>query len=183
MKAVVAAFNQEKALVGASSVITNLRMDLFEALRSMEPADAAWQCDTWQCVVAIITIHHTTATDVTNVTNHRPRHLAPAPSYLDWAELGLISVTLWSKVKTSTIGRLHLCISTTCEINLVRPAVLAVVGLLSLSSFHCHIPLKIKTEWQAVSQIFTSAVLMASSTGCDRLWVCRLMFHASGVHC
>ena len=32
MKAVVAAFNQEKALVGAVSVITNLRMDLFEAL-------------------------------------------------------------------------------------------------------------------------------------------------------
>ena len=32
VKAVVAAFNQEKALVGAFSVITNLRMDLFEAL-------------------------------------------------------------------------------------------------------------------------------------------------------
>ena len=32
MKAVVAAFNQEKALVGAFSVITNLRMQLFGAL-------------------------------------------------------------------------------------------------------------------------------------------------------
>ena len=32
MKAVVAAFNQEKTLVGAFSVITNLRMELFEAL-------------------------------------------------------------------------------------------------------------------------------------------------------
>ena len=32
MKAVVAAVNQENALVGAFSVITNLRMDLFEAL-------------------------------------------------------------------------------------------------------------------------------------------------------
>ena len=31
MKAVVAAFNQEKALVGAFSVITNLRMALFQA--------------------------------------------------------------------------------------------------------------------------------------------------------
>ena len=31
MKAVVA-FNQEKALVGAFSIITNLRMDFFEAL-------------------------------------------------------------------------------------------------------------------------------------------------------
>merc|ERR1711949_139481 len=34
LKAVVAAFNQEKALVGAFSVITNLRMKLFEALVS-----------------------------------------------------------------------------------------------------------------------------------------------------
>ena len=32
MKAIVAAFNHEKALVGAFSVITNLRMELFEAL-------------------------------------------------------------------------------------------------------------------------------------------------------
>ena len=32
MKAVVAAFNLEKALVGAFSVITNLRMELFQAL-------------------------------------------------------------------------------------------------------------------------------------------------------
>ena len=32
MKAVVAAFNQEKALVGAFSVITKLRMELFGAL-------------------------------------------------------------------------------------------------------------------------------------------------------
>ena len=32
MKTAVAAFNQEKALVGAFSVITNLRMELFEAL-------------------------------------------------------------------------------------------------------------------------------------------------------
>ena len=35
MKAVVAAFNQEKALVEAFSVITNLRMELFEALLVM----------------------------------------------------------------------------------------------------------------------------------------------------
>ena len=32
VKAVVAAFNQEKALVGAFSVITNLRMELFQAI-------------------------------------------------------------------------------------------------------------------------------------------------------
>ena len=36
VKAVVAAFNQEKALVGAFSVITNFRMDLFEALESID---------------------------------------------------------------------------------------------------------------------------------------------------
>ena len=35
-KAVLAAFKQEKALVGAFSVITNLRMDLFQALVSSE---------------------------------------------------------------------------------------------------------------------------------------------------
>ena len=40
MKAVVAAFNQEKALVGAFSVITNLLMDLFEALLGGGPAAA-----------------------------------------------------------------------------------------------------------------------------------------------
>ena len=37
MKAVVA-FNQEKALVGVFSVITNLRMELFEALVDNGPA-------------------------------------------------------------------------------------------------------------------------------------------------
>ena len=36
MKAVVAAFNQEKALVGAFSVLTNLRIELFQALEEME---------------------------------------------------------------------------------------------------------------------------------------------------
>ena len=40
MKAVVAALNQEKALVGAFSVITNLRMDLFEALENTGPEKA-----------------------------------------------------------------------------------------------------------------------------------------------
>ena len=40
MKAVVAAFNQEKALVGAFSVITNLRMELFQALVTIHPAEA-----------------------------------------------------------------------------------------------------------------------------------------------
>ena len=41
MKAVVAASNQEKALVEAFSVITNLRMDLFEALMTTLPLKLA----------------------------------------------------------------------------------------------------------------------------------------------
>ena len=36
MKAVVASFNQEKALVGAFSEITNLRMELFQAPQATE---------------------------------------------------------------------------------------------------------------------------------------------------
>ena len=42
MKAVVAAVNQEKALVGAFSVITNLRMELFEALVRMTRRSPDW---------------------------------------------------------------------------------------------------------------------------------------------
>ena len=40
MKAVVAAFNQEKALVGAFSVIANLQMELFQALLLTRPHPA-----------------------------------------------------------------------------------------------------------------------------------------------
>ena len=40
MKALVGAFNQEKALVGAFSVITNLRMELFEALDESPTSDS-----------------------------------------------------------------------------------------------------------------------------------------------
>ena len=39
MKEVVAAFNQEKALLGAFSVITNLQMELFEALVHSDTQD------------------------------------------------------------------------------------------------------------------------------------------------
>ena len=42
MKAVVAAFDQEKALVGAFSVITNLRMELFQALVKGVAQGAGW---------------------------------------------------------------------------------------------------------------------------------------------
>ena len=43
MKAVVAAFNQEKTIVGAFSVITNLRMKIFEAL--LQTADTGAVCE------------------------------------------------------------------------------------------------------------------------------------------
>ena len=39
VKALVGAFNQEKALVGAFSVITNLRMDIFQALETRHYTD------------------------------------------------------------------------------------------------------------------------------------------------
>ena len=42
MKAVVATFNQEKAPVGAFSVITNLRMELFEALVIRDNMEYNW---------------------------------------------------------------------------------------------------------------------------------------------
>ena len=42
MKAVVAAFNQEKAQVGAFSVIMNLQMELFEALVDIA-SDWSWR--------------------------------------------------------------------------------------------------------------------------------------------
>ena len=45
MKAIVAAFNQEKALVGAFSVIMNLRMDLFQALVSSVDISTTWDPD------------------------------------------------------------------------------------------------------------------------------------------
>ena len=41
MKAVVAAFNQEKALVGAFSVITNPQMELFEPVSTEAPSAGA----------------------------------------------------------------------------------------------------------------------------------------------
>ena len=59
MKAVVAAFNQEKALVGAFSVITNLRMELFEAL------------DSARLSMIVSPAHATTATHHTATLHHR----------------------------------------------------------------------------------------------------------------
>ena len=57
MKAVVAAFNQEKALVGAFSVITNLRMELFEALTQMvaQVFEMPWILNTaWKIIKSLL---------------------------------------------------------------------------------------------------------------------------------
>ena len=43
MKAVVAAFNQEKALVGAFSVLANLRMELLQALTPALSSSLQWE--------------------------------------------------------------------------------------------------------------------------------------------
>ena len=45
MKAVVAVFNQKKAVVGAFFVIMNLRMDLFQALVSSVDISTTWDPD------------------------------------------------------------------------------------------------------------------------------------------
>ena len=63
MKAVVAAFNQEKALVGAFSVITNLRMELFQALVFEEQKLRPDECDhktldrrCWRLVLTVTSV-------------------------------------------------------------------------------------------------------------------------------
>ena len=78
MKAVVAAFNQEKALVGAFSVITNLRMELFQALVyhcAVSPVllHAAVLC--W----ADVTVSHVTRQKLRAMTARSPT-LGPAAS-------------------------------------------------------------------------------------------------------
>ena len=74
MKAVVAAFNQEKALVGAFSVIMNLRMEFFEALTAAPPppshhlylAGAGWLGPGCSCVVENICLGSQTGRGRTN---------------------------------------------------------------------------------------------------------------------
>ena len=69
MKVVVATFNQEKALVQALSVITNLRMDLFEALvLTVDGADCCVNTPSWRLKLLIAKLQHfKTALDTTSV--------------------------------------------------------------------------------------------------------------------
>ena len=75
MKAVVAAFNQEKALVGAFSVIMNLRMQLFEALISTQVAASSMFL-----ALRALTSHsiHFFLDNKELFTNHDPTHNSEA---------------------------------------------------------------------------------------------------------
>ena len=64
MKAVVAAFNQEKALVGAFSVITNLHMKLFEALVHTYCAQESYLHSLNLCSAVLSTEAEATETEV-----------------------------------------------------------------------------------------------------------------------
>ena len=56
MKALVGAFNQEKALVGAFSVIMNLRMELFEALLMTDTSHVKQRADSADIVRVTVSI-------------------------------------------------------------------------------------------------------------------------------
>ena len=73
MKAVVAAFNQEKALVGAFSVITNLRMELFQALvQDLELATSLLLTDLQQTEAAVLRAQIRRSEVVTIFTSSQP---------------------------------------------------------------------------------------------------------------
>ena len=59
MKALVGAFNQEKALVGAFSVITKLRMKIFEALVfTVFTSSFPWRPENGDMTVSSISVSH-----------------------------------------------------------------------------------------------------------------------------
>ena len=106
MKAVVAAFNQEKALVGAFSVITNLRMDFFEAL--VDTMAGHWALNEVDCV------------PVTRVVRHKkPRNLHPEfqSGFIKLAELPRTHSTV------STLGFFNFYIDTEINTSLLKAAV------------------------------------------------------------
>ena len=81
MEAVVAAFNQEKALVGAFSVITNLRMELFQALLTL--AHAARRAS-----AAHSTLRLQPAPSTAAASSHpaRTQHTPTQPSFIVFGE-------------------------------------------------------------------------------------------------
>ena len=78
MKAVVAAFNQEKALVGAFSVLTNLRMQLFEALvRIQNTLSSAAEWQSAEAPEVACPLIHTDFRDEECQTEDQPDHSSP----------------------------------------------------------------------------------------------------------
>ena len=75
MKAVVAAFNQEKALVGAFFVITNLRMELFEAL-VVKVTVSGYLCVSGLDKVDSFMVVGWRQLDI-HISRHHERHLSP----------------------------------------------------------------------------------------------------------
>ena len=84
MKAVVAAFNQEKALVGAFSVLTNLRMELFQAL-NITHCSAGRRCAHLPVIRGDLSAAHYLAAckcpQHSGVTCPQPQHLAFANNW------------------------------------------------------------------------------------------------------
>ena len=80
MKAVVAAFNQEKALVGTFSVLTNLRMELFQALImtgwnvTVSPACRAAEAEAVASFVQLVTLCLGGDTDTLTIYLHNIYH-------------------------------------------------------------------------------------------------------------
>ena len=90
MKAVVAAFNQEKALVGAFSVITNLRMELFQAL-------VCWLLGS----AAVITIYWLHFIIRSAVSQRSPFSIRPAAPLAAWWAAALFVIVCSSAYSCS----------------------------------------------------------------------------------
>ena len=83
MKAVVATFNQEKALVGAFAVITNLRMELFEALVRVQQQLSSYNL--------------TTSTLTPSLTPHIYHSDISGPRRRPAAAVRVINIITWSR--------------------------------------------------------------------------------------
>ena len=93
VKAVVAAFNQEKALEGAFSVITNLRMELFQALLFCVPAGVKFRRQHWLflliCLlvfVIILSIYLPIASRVDDIEVSSEHHTLDISTLLSWTD-------------------------------------------------------------------------------------------------
>ena len=82
VKAVAAAFNQEKALVGAFSVITNLRMELFQAPSSGPTFQGCSSDNRKVCVGPSVFVNLRPAALASYHDNHETAHRPHRPTLL-----------------------------------------------------------------------------------------------------